>query len=89
MISKTIIHTFKECKGEGDKTQSKRNGGIQIVVILTIKEVSYLVDGLFDKLVGPFCIYICDMNLCFNSAIAKKVAMPFSKVTQSIPVSAY
>ena len=42
-----------------------------MVVVLTIKKMSYLVVGLFDDLVGPL-IYICDIKffgcaVCFNS----------------------
>ena len=46
-----------------------------MVVVLTNKEMNYLVVGLFDDLVGRFCINICDIKIfacaiCFNSAIA-------------------
>ena len=41
-----------------------------------------------------FAIYICDIKffncaVCFNSAIAKKGAMPFSKVMQPVLIGAY
>ena len=46
-----------------------------MVVVLTHKKMFYLVVNIFDNLVGPFCIYICDFKLfgcavCFDSAIA-------------------
>ena len=51
-----------------------------MVVVLTIKETSYLVVGLFDDLAVRFRIYICDGKilslLCFNLAIACKGTMP-------------
>ena len=33
-----------------------------MVVVLTIEEISYLLVGLFDDLVGPLRIYICDLS---------------------------
>ena len=46
-----------------------------MMVVLTHKEMSYLVVGIFDDLVARFCINICDNKIfdcavCFNSAIA-------------------
>ena len=46
-----------------------------MVVVLTHKEMSCLVVGMFDDLVGPLCINIGDIKIfacavCFNSAIA-------------------
>ena len=46
-----------------------------MVVVLTIKDISYLVVGLLEDLVARFCIYICDIKIfgCtiyFNSAMA-------------------
>ena len=40
----------------------KIDGSAQMVVVLTIKEISYFLLGLFDDLMGPFRIYICDMK---------------------------
>ena len=37
----------------------KIDGVTQMVVVLTIKEMNYLVVGLFDDLVTPFlCLYL-------------------------------
>ena len=33
-----------------------------VVVVLTIKEMSYLVVGLFNDMVGLFCVNICDRS---------------------------
>ena len=46
-----------------------------MMVVLTIKEMSYLVVGLFDDSVARFRINICDIKIfacaiCFSSAIA-------------------
>ena len=46
-----------------------------MMVIFTIKEMSYLVVGLYDDLAGFFRIYIFDIkffgcDVCFNSTIA-------------------
>ena len=38
-------------------------GVSQILVVLTTKEINYLVVGLFDNLVARFCIFICDINI--------------------------
>ena len=51
-----------------------------MVVVLTIREMSYLVLGLLDDLVGSLCICICDIKffgcvVCFNSA---KALNPFT-----------
>ena len=50
--NKTNYSHFKKCKREGE-TQPLNDGGAQMVVVLTIKEMSYLVIGLFENLVGP------------------------------------
>ena len=57
----------------------------KIVVVFTIKDMSYFVVGIFDDLVGPFCIFICytkffDQAVCFNLATARKGVMPFPDV---------
>ena len=39
-----------------------------MVAVLTNKEMSYVVVGLFDDLVDAFCVYICDMNF-FGCAV--------------------
>ena len=54
----------------------------------------YSVVGLYDNLMGPLLIYICDIKffrnaVWFNSAIARKETMPFPNVIPPIPVSAY
>ena len=46
-----------------------------MVVILTIKRIRYVVVGLFDDLVVPSCIFICDIKffgcaVCLNLSIA-------------------
>ena len=53
-----------------------------MVVVLTHKEMSCLVLGMFDDLVGRFCINIVDIRIfayavCFNLALAWKGAVPF------------
>ena len=63
-----------------------------MVFILTIKEVRYLVVGLFDDLVGP--VYICEKKFfgCaawINSAKLRKGAMSFRIVKTPIPIGAY
>ena len=52
----------------------KIDGSAQILVVLTPKKMSYVVLGLFDNLVDPLRIYICNIKffgcvVCFNSAI--------------------
>ena len=52
-------------------------------MILTVKEMSHIVVGLIDDLLGLFCIYTCNIKIfgctvCFNSAIASK-GMSFPK----------
>ena len=47
------------------------------MVVLTIEELSYVVVGLFDDLVGPFRICTCGVKffgcaVWFNPAVAKK-----------------
>ena len=46
---------FKKCKREGMREASivKKGGGAQMVIVLTTKEMIYLVVGVFDDLVGP------------------------------------
>ena len=50
--------------------------GAQMVVVLTIKEISYLLVSLFDDLVGPLMVFIFvtlmffGCAVCFNSAMA-------------------
>ena len=46
-----------------------------MVVVLTIKEINYLVVGPFDDLVGPLGISICD-NKFFGCAIGFYSATP-------------
>ena len=46
-----------------------------MVVVLTIKEMTYLVVGMFDNLVGAFVLIFGTLTfspalICFNSAIA-------------------
>ena len=55
-----------------------------VVVVLTIKEMSYLVVGLFNDMVGLFCVNICDKKffgcaVCFNSSIKKMGPSLFPK----------
>ena len=62
----------------------KDDGDTQMVVILAIKEMSCLVEELFDDLVRPLCIHIWDIKFfgyafCLNSTIARKGAMPSQK----------
>ena len=57
----------------GDETLND-GGGVQMVVVLTIKEMNYVVVGLFYNFVGLFRIYICDIKsfgytVCLNAAI--------------------
>ena len=58
-----------------------------MVVVVTIKEMSSLLVGIFYDLWGPFCIYICDMKffgctVCFNLAIMRKrICLPPSRIT--------
>ena len=63
---------------------SQSDDSAQMVVIWTIKETTCLVLDVFDNIVDPFCVYICDMKffvhpVCFNLAIATKAAMSFHK----------
>ena len=46
MTSQTIIRIFETCKGGGDIVKS-------MAVVFTIKEINYLVVGLFYDLVRP------------------------------------
>ena len=80
MVSHTIIHTFKETTREGGQNTVKK----LMVVVLTIKEMSYLVVGIFNDMVGLFCVNICDKKffdytVCFNSSIIKKGPSLFPK----------
>ena len=72
---------FKKCKGEGAEGSEhigKWNGSsAQMVIVLTTKEMIYLVVGVFDDMLGPlsYIQYICDItffvcNVCFNLTIA-------------------
>ena len=46
---------------KGEKKTLKIDGVAQMVVALTIKEMSYLEVGLFDDLVAPLSYeYLCD-----------------------------
>ena len=56
MMLQTIIHTCKKCK-VGVKTP-KNNGDAQMVIFLKIKEMSYLVIGLFYNLMRPPFVFI-------------------------------
>ena len=58
MMLQTIIYTFKKCKEEGEVNTVNIDGSTQMVVVLTIKEVSYLVVGIFHNLLGPLS-YLC------------------------------
>ena len=56
-----------------------------MMVVLSFEEMRYLLLGLFDDLVNPCRIYICDIKfldlvVCFNLVIARKGAMAFHKV---------
>ena len=53
MISQIIIRTFYKVK-EGGETQLIMNSDAQVVFVLIFKEMSYLVVGVFDNVVGPF-----------------------------------
>ena len=52
MMSQTIIRTF-EALGQGESETITNDVCAQMVVILTIKEISYVVVGPFHHLVGP------------------------------------
>ena len=41
----------------------KIDGVAQMVIILTTKEMNYLVVDIYDNLVARFCIYIGDINI--------------------------
>ena len=56
-MTQTNICNIQKCKEWGGNTV-KIVGVSQMVVVLTIKEMSYLVVGLFDDLVSPL--------LCLN-----------------------
>ena len=61
-------------RGRVKRNNVKNKGGAQMVIVSTIKEISYFVVSLFDDLVGPF-IFICDIKffgraVCFSSATA-------------------
>ena len=60
--------------------------------ILTIKEMRYILVGLFDDLVGP--VYICEKKffgcaVWINSSMMRKGAMSFRIVKTPIPIGAY
>ena len=88
MMSQTVIGYFKKCLG-GVK-QSK-----MMAVVLAIKEMRYLVVGLFYNLVRLFSyMCICDIKffgftVCFYSSIARKVALPSPKTLHPIPLDVY
>ena len=52
IMAQTIIRTFKKPTGEGGTREASivKNGDAQMVIVLTTKETSYLVVGVFDCL---------------------------------------
>ena len=65
----------------GERNTVINDVGAIIVVVFTISEISYLVIGLLSDLVRPLCFDACDFKFFgytvrFNSAVAKKDAMP-------------
>ena len=65
-----------------------------MVVVLANKEIRNVAVGPFDNSESPLRISICDIKffagaVCFNSAIARKGAMPFPKVIQPTAIGSY
>ena len=95
MISQTINYTFKTRKGWKTGNGVKNDGDVQMLFIVTIKEMSYLVVGLFYHLVRPsFRICICDVKFfgctdCRSSAQANKGVMRSLKTVHPVLISAY
>ena len=72
-MTQTTIRNFFKFKGERGNIV-KIDDVAQMVVVLTTKEMSYLVVGLFDDLVGLLLFYICDCKI-FACAVCPNSTM--------------